>query len=821
MDTTGTELDADDARLDDYGRTMDRARQVMRDRKAPVDLRAKLGPQLAELESALGRGDADAAAEPAKQVSELLKQISSQNPAPIGRAAPADSPVNVDAHLSVVGSTPSSSPEKRATPDLREAPANSHAIAPSPVVEYAPPTRFGATVEEWTHFANRLELTADLLPVVSNPNAKISPYSKIKQLGKTPSRYDAGREFVGIKGWTARISTADDVRKWSGELDYGICIQTRSVRAFDVDVTDPVLARKIRCYIEEFFGEELPCRVGNSPKFLLAVKLAGERSKRDIKTAAGKIEFLGNGQQFVAAGTHPSGPRYEWEGGLPAEIPEISPEQLEALWSELQEQFGIEEAPKQREHDANYGNDDLARAASIAEADDQTMADLESALDYLAKNTDRASEHNHNSWVDDGMALASLKGTKCEAEVNRLWHQYSATNDAQYTHEETQAKWESFEPSAITYKSIFKLAQAAGWKNPRSAAAQNKLLQAAVATATGRRFQGFPAARFAQCAFSDWTVKGVIPRAELIIVIGESGSGKTFLVFDLAAHVAQGFPWRGRRVKKMRVVYIVAEGAAGFRNRLLAWCIHHSTPIEQLDVIVIPAAPNLLQKDDVKAVIEEIKHHAPVGLIVVDTFAQTMAGGNENSGEDVGRALGHCKAIHQATGASVLLVHHLGKNEALGARGWSGLKAAADAEITITNKNGERVATVSKSKDGQQGLDFVFRLRTVNLGLDEDGEVISSCVVDHINVPAARPKAEPRGSVEGIVLQALEGLVGPGNASVNTQTLIEKAMQHLSAPVEGKEDRRSYRVHRALESLQAKRFVSTVNNITSLAEDGL
>src|SRR5258708_31280695 len=102
--------------------------------------------------------------------------------------------------------------------------------------------RYGATVEEWINFSLVCGLTADLLPVVSNPNAKIGESSKLRQLGKTPSRYNKLRTVGGILDWTTKTTTPDEITSWSKQPDYGICIQTRRIRALDVDVTDDALA---------------------------------------------------------------------------------------------------------------------------------------------------------------------------------------------------------------------------------------------------------------------------------------------------------------------------------------------------------------------------------------------------------------------------------------------------------------------------------------------------------------------------------------------------------------------------------------------------
>lgn len=63
-------------------------------------------------------------------------------------------------------------------------------------------TRYGATQNDWDHFDLVLELTDDLLPVVSDPNAVKSPLSKIQGPGKTPSYFNRKGEMVGFPDWT-------------------------------------------------------------------------------------------------------------------------------------------------------------------------------------------------------------------------------------------------------------------------------------------------------------------------------------------------------------------------------------------------------------------------------------------------------------------------------------------------------------------------------------------------------------------------------------------------------------------------------------------
>ena len=203
----------------------------------------------------------------------------------------------------------------------------------------------GATPGEWSHFDLILGLSEDLLPVVCNHQAQISPQSTLSRLGKTPSQYNKKRFVIGLPDWTQRKSSQPDVHAWAKEPDYGICVQTRRVRALDVDVPGEELAQVIAQFVETHLGVKLPKRMrSNSGKFLLAFTLEGDLAHREVPVEGGVIEFLATGQQFVAAGLHESGVPYEWRDGLPDEIPVLELEEFEGLWTMLVATFATDEA---------------------------------------------------------------------------------------------------------------------------------------------------------------------------------------------------------------------------------------------------------------------------------------------------------------------------------------------------------------------------------------------------------------------------------------------------------------------------------------------
>ena len=200
---------------------------------------------------------------------------------------------------------------------------------------------YGASPDEWDHF-ELLIGAGDLLPVVSKPGAVVSPKSSLQEVGKTPSLYNREGHAVGIKDWTSKQTSGEEIERWSAVPDLGICIQTRRVRAIDIDVTDALVADDIEEFVTEFIGLSLPARRrSNSSKCLLAFIVDGDWGKRRVEVAGGIVEVLMNGQQFIAVGTHPSGVRYEWDGGLPDVVPTLTVEGFESLWEGLVERFAV------------------------------------------------------------------------------------------------------------------------------------------------------------------------------------------------------------------------------------------------------------------------------------------------------------------------------------------------------------------------------------------------------------------------------------------------------------------------------------------------
>lgn len=317
----------------------------------------------------------------------------------------------------------------------------------------------------------------------------------------------------------------------------------------------------------------------------------------------------------------------------------------------------------------------------------------------------------------------------------------------------------------------------------------------------------------------EWIVQGVLPRADLAVVFGASAAGKTFVVLDLVASIARGVPWRGLRTAKGRGVYIAAEGAGGFRNRMQAYCEHHGVDPGDLDVLVIPEAPSLMDKEQVKELVKAIQAVGRVDFVVVDTYARAMVGGNENDAKDAGTMIAHCAVIRRYTGAMVILVHHSGKDATSGARGSSALRAAADVEIEVIRTREYRAAKIAKMKDGDDSGEFRFNLDIVALGQDQDGDAITSCVVQHLDTPegGTETRPEPKGALEKLIVSAVSQFIDMYEGDLPAYNDVLETCTGQLPHEDGKRDRRRERVIRALEKLEADGQIVTSGGMVGFA----
>lgn len=444
----------------------------------------------------------------------------------------------------------------------------------------------------------------------------------------------------------------------------------------------------------------------------------------------------------------------------------------------------------------------------------EQMEDLVSALD---------PDMGREDWIKVGMALHH----ECEGDDTgfEIWNEWSACGGKYPDEEALRQQWDSFERRKgsgrrqVTMATVIKMAKEVGHR-PLEAASADDLRKVAADTAQAHSpaqgletpdwYDGrFPISRAGDIARKppgDWWIKGLIPKAQIGAIYGASGSGKSFLALDIMAHMSLGRKWRGHTVKAARGLYVAAEGGTGVGKRIKAWGKHNSIDPDDLQIGIMTAPPNIMLKDDISDLVRSITMAGGFDYIVLDTYAQVTPGANENAAEDMGLALANCRAIHEATGAMVILIHHSGKDASRGVRGWSGINAALDfaLETTRDEASGYREMRVTKMKDGDDGLKYGFKLEIVTVGMDADGEEITSCVIAEDDAPPAQEKqagagVKRRGRIENHVLETM-ALFGTAD-TVSLHALVDKATELLPEPEAGQRDTRRQRVVRAIQQL--------------------
>jgi hypothetical protein len=508
---------------------------------------------------------------------------------------------------------------------------------------------------------------------------------------------------------------------------------TRSTPALDVDFDN----EDVLGIVESIIGNA-PKRIGRKGAlYLFRTDSPFRKMRREYVRDGerGAIEWLADGQQFIAYGVHPdTGRPYTWVGGCgprDVESRELKTVDETAALRILDEIEGrLLAAGWQRKSGAAGSTGSMIRRGSpvefgIPEADyTQRQIECLKALPHL-------DAEDYGSWIAVGHALRS---EGFEFEVYDAWSR-TAPN---YDRDACIKRWESFNPRSA---GAYSLLRAAGMSSARLDFEPVAGAKEEPAAPAKKSPDIQTIASIAERKPPEWLVKGLIPKVSLVGLIASPNAGKSFLLLDLCAAVERAgssdVTWFGRRVKadeRSICVVFSYEGSMVVRAKAL----RKRFAGVGSRIVIESGWPNLRDPESVSRVMERIREieeglEGRVRLIAFDTLNLALAGGNENSSEDMGAAVGAIKRLRDAFRCSVVVSHHLGKDETKGARGHTSLLGALDTEITIVGDQAAPTRTIelTKCRDGDRVGNFGwFRLSAVGLGFDEDGDEITSCVVE-------------------------------------------------------------------------------------------
>ena len=213
----------------------------------------------------------------------------------------------------------------------------------------------------------------------------------------------------------------------------------------------------------------------------------------------------------------------------------------------------------------------------------------------------------------------------------------------------------------------------------------------------------------------NWLIHEVLVEDSVSVAFGDYGSGKSFLALDWALSIATGFPWMDHIVKRGLVAYIAGEGISGMKRRIRAWKKHHRWTSGPTGLHLLGTAPQLLHPEDVQALLVALRAlpDTPV-MVVIDTLARSMVGGDENTALDMGIAVAAAETIRAEFGCHVLVVHHKPAGISK-TRGSTALPGAAQTVIDVTKEGDIMTLKCPKQKDYREFEPMKYRLHQVNL----------------------------------------------------------------------------------------------------------
>jgi hypothetical protein len=384
------------------------------------------------------------------------------------------------------------------------------------------------------------------------------------------------------------------------------------------------------------------------------------------------------------------------------------------------------------------------------------IAKLQSALATISPHVPRGdgsmfdgaySSPSNGYWLGVVWAIASL-GWLVGKQIAINW----SKNSSRYTDEGFEKAWADFNPNhanPVGIGSVYKLAQCFGWKMP---------VPSISTISTTSKYTLMSAIDVLVIPPTIWRVKHLLPDKGLTAIYGPSASGKSFMAFDLGACIADGRMWFGHKTIAAPVVYVMLEGQAGLQKRVKAWIKARGVGMPK-DFHLILDSFHLTDLDDVQNLAAVI----PKGAVVfIDTLNRAAPTADENASKDMGAIIEGANMLRLLTDGLVVLVHHTGKDTTQGMRGHSSLFAALDGAIEVKRNNAGRTWTVAKTKDGEDGKTMPFELLVHNLGIDADGEPITSCTVEPANASifakAPPTHAGPKNALKKITQVILSGV---------------------------------------------------------------
>jgi len=301
----------------------------------------------------------------------------------------------------------------------------------------------------------------------------------------------------------------------------------------------------------------------------------------------------------------------------------------------------------------------------------------------------------------------------------------------------------------------------------------------------------------------DWVIEPLIPHHNRVVVFGEFGSKKSWLLLDLGLHIAGGVRWLDRfSIPQSRSVLYIDEEMSEYELRRRVKLLGTGASLDGKD-IPFRAISHLGLKFVNQARTEDLLRGLKLegfdpDIVIIETLRRVLHG-SENEAKDVGD-FWHSVSPFLTAGKTLIVSHHMRKSNAgfveaarNRASGSTDILAAADAAFAVTQMQGELLKVQSvKSRSAKEPEPFVFRLVD-----DHDGEAA------YLTTEGDYAVSEEVETQQEKAVNLIDAyFLATGNESVKTKDLYahlaEQGISHRTAE-------RAYSLYKAMGTLEQVR----------------
>jgi AAA domain/Bifunctional DNA primase/polymerase, N-terminal len=604
---------------------------------------------------------------------------------------------------------------------------------------------------------------------------------------KTGSKVPEGKEWPG----RSRLNPPEAASIWPESSSLSTGILCDGLVAIDIDVDDEVLASQILGAAWHFLGGAPTRTRTNSPRCLLLYRASeGEPSKRAITGKLGKVEALGQGNQFVAFGTHPSGAGYVWPSGSPESfsrdaLTAVSEDSLTAYLSAVAPLIGAD-APQSLSAspavtcgvvDASLVTDgDRAWAKGALEGESSKLRGLvhgDGRNAALNKRSNTMGGHVGNGSIERDTVAAELYDASLENGHVSKWGE-------RQTRETIESGLKAGIEKPFALPSQGGISDEFVTQTQANLIGQYKRKHAAPISSNRKRSIELVCMDDIEEEAITWLWEGFLPKATLTLLGGAIQAGKSTIAMSLAATVTTGGLWPdGSRcqtagnvlfwsseeiIKSVVKPRLIAAGANTSRIRTIKSSLNENGEPCAFD----PA-------HDIPLLREAIAKLGSISLVIIDPIICAVSG-DTNKATDVRQSLQPIVNLAEEFDCTVLGIHHIAKNSEgkstndrmLGSQAFTAM--ARVVFIAAKKKDSdERVFAISKSNISKDNGGFNYTIDGVSFSSPKGKEIKTSRIVWG-------------GSVEGSsqsILAEVEGEPGEDTSKLGqAKQFLSEALAH-------------------------------------------